>query len=157
MCDTYKSDSYYIVVFIVSFSWFLHQNCNKTIRLVHQNIWQVEILHGNICVQRISNNSSSTFPSRYPWYEPRYDKTNKMGLRPAWTQTSLRIRAVWSGSMLFATSRETDSEQHGSWSDCADAGWSGSMLDANPLCWFCRDAAHVMFIYLCMTRASKRS
>jgi hypothetical protein len=25
-----------------------------------------------------------------------------VGLRPAWIQTSLRIRAVWSGSMLFA-------------------------------------------------------
>jgi hypothetical protein len=23
------------------------------------------------------------------------------------------------------------------------AGWSGSMLVANPLCWFCRDAAHI--------------
>jgi hypothetical protein len=30
-------------------------------------------------------------------------------LRPAWFQTSLRI------------SSETDSEQHGSWTDCADA------------------------------------
>jgi hypothetical protein len=34
--------------------------------------------------------------------EPRHDKTNIMGLRPAWIPTSLRIRAVWSGSMLFA-------------------------------------------------------
>jgi hypothetical protein len=27
-------------------------------------------------------------------FEPRHDKTNIMGLRPAWIQTSLRIRAV---------------------------------------------------------------
>jgi hypothetical protein len=27
-------------------------------------------------------------------YETRHDKTNMMGLRPAWIQTSLRIRAV---------------------------------------------------------------
>jgi calmodulin len=27
-------------------------------------------------------------------YEPRHDKTNVMRLRPAWIQTSLRIRAV---------------------------------------------------------------
>jgi hypothetical protein len=27
-------------------------------------------------------------------FEPRHDKTNKVGLRPAWIQTSLRIRAV---------------------------------------------------------------
>jgi hypothetical protein len=35
-------------------------------------------------------------------YEPRHDKTNIMGLRPASIQTSLCLRAVWSGSMLFA-------------------------------------------------------
>jgi hypothetical protein len=28
-------------------------------------------------------------------FEPRHDKTNIMRLRPAWIQTSLRIRAVW--------------------------------------------------------------
>jgi hypothetical protein len=27
-------------------------------------------------------------------FEPRHDKTNNMGLLPAWIQTSLRIRAV---------------------------------------------------------------
>jgi hypothetical protein len=27
-------------------------------------------------------------------FEPRHNKTNIMGLRPAWIQTSLRIRAV---------------------------------------------------------------
>jgi hypothetical protein len=26
------------------------------------------------------------------------------------------------------------------------AGWSGSMLVANPLRWFCRDAAHIYWI-----------
>jgi hypothetical protein len=62
-------------------------------------------------------------------YEPCHDKTNIMRLRPACIQTSLRVRAVWSGSMLFIccsltnsiTNTETDSEQHGSWPDCADA------------------------------------
>jgi hypothetical protein len=28
-------------------------------------------------------------------FEPRHDKTNIMGLRPVWIQTSLRIRAVF--------------------------------------------------------------
>jgi hypothetical protein len=37
-------------------------------------------------------------------YELRHDKTNIMGLWPAWIQTSLRIRPVWSVSMLFAIS-----------------------------------------------------
>jgi hypothetical protein len=36
------------------------------------------------------------------WYEPRHDKINMMRLQPAWFQTSLCIRAVWSGSVLFA-------------------------------------------------------
>jgi hypothetical protein len=31
---------------------------------------------------------------KYNKYEPRHDKTNVMRLRPAWIQTSLRIRAV---------------------------------------------------------------
>jgi hypothetical protein len=57
--------------------------------------------------------------------EPRHDKTNILGLRPAWIQTSLHIHAVWSGSMLFAISFSTCyglvSEQHESWSDCLDA------------------------------------
>jgi hypothetical protein len=80
--------------------------------------------------------------------EPRHDKTNIMGLRPAWIQTSLRIRAVWSGSMMFTISFSTCYRVckrttwilirlHGS------AGWSGSMLVANALCWFCRDAAQI--------------
>jgi hypothetical protein len=57
-------------------------------------------------------------------YEPHHDKTNIVGLRPAWIQTSLSVRAVWSGNMLFAISFSTCnrwvSEQHGSWSDCTD-------------------------------------
>ncbi|XP_045191227.2 uncharacterized protein LOC123548063 [Mercenaria mercenaria] len=35
-------------------------------------------------------------------FEPRHEKISIVRLRPAWIQTSLRIRAVWSGSMLFA-------------------------------------------------------
>jgi hypothetical protein len=40
-------------------------------------------------------------------YEPLHDKTNITSLRAAWIQTSLRIRAVWSGPMLFAISFST--------------------------------------------------
>ena len=35
-------------------------------------------------------------------YEPRYDKTNKMSVRPAKTRISLGIRPVWSESLLSA-------------------------------------------------------
>jgi hypothetical protein len=68
-----------------------------------------------------------TFTCIFNIFEPGHDKTNIMGLRPAWIQTRLRICAVWSGSMLFAYQlyynlcRETNSEKHGPWSDCADA------------------------------------
>jgi hypothetical protein len=31
----------------------------------------------------------------------------------------------------------------------AGPGWSGSMLVANPICWFCRDAAHISNILKC--------
>jgi hypothetical protein len=53
-------------------------------------------------------------------FEPRHDKTNIVRLRPAWIQTSLRICAVWSISMLFAISFSIPvvglvSEQHGYW------------------------------------------
>jgi hypothetical protein len=58
------------------------------------------------------------------WAASRQNQ-HTLRLRPAWIQTSLCIRAVWPGSMLFVykskTSSETDSEQHGSWLDCADA------------------------------------
>ena len=36
------------------------------------------------------------------WREPRYDKTNKISVRPAKTQISLGIRPVWSESSLSA-------------------------------------------------------
>jgi hypothetical protein len=46
-----------------------------------------------------SETDSEKFDSRRfiemkKFYEPRHDKTNVMRLRPAWIQTSLRIRAV---------------------------------------------------------------
>jgi hypothetical protein len=39
--------------------------------------------------------------------KPRHDKTNIIGLRSAWIQTSLPIRTIWSGIMLFAISFST--------------------------------------------------
>jgi hypothetical protein len=56
----------------------------------------------------------SYHPCKHSIYEPCHDKTKVMRLRPAWIQTSLCIRAVWSGSMLFTyklyNSRKTDSD-----------------------------------------------
>jgi hypothetical protein len=82
-------------------------------------------------------------------FEPRYDKTNIMGLRPTWIQTSLRVRAVWSGSMLSAINFSTCYRvcKRTAWILIrlrACAGWSGSMLVANPLCWFCHGTAHLV-------------
>jgi hypothetical protein len=86
-------------------------------------------------------------------YEPRHNKTNIMGLQPAWIQTSLRIRAVWSGSMLFAISFSTCYRvcKRTAWiliSLSWWAGWSGSMLVANALCWFCHGTAHIFDIFV---------
>jgi hypothetical protein len=67
--------------------------------------------------------------------EPCHDKTNIMSLRPAW------IRAVWSGSTLFAISFSTCNRvcKRTAWILIRLRGWS--MLVANALCLFCRDAA----------------
>jgi hypothetical protein len=86
-------------------------------------------------------------------FDPPHDKTNIMGLRPAWIQTSPRIRAVWSGSMLFAISFSTCNRvgKRTTWiliRLCGCAGWSGSMLIANPLCWFRHGAAHLKNILI---------
>jgi hypothetical protein len=57
----------------------------------------------------------------------------------AFATSMCRIHSL---SVSLLSTIELVSEQHGSWSDCADAhaGWSVSMLVANPLC---RDAAHM--------------
>jgi hypothetical protein len=82
--------------------------------------------------------------------ELRHDKSNIMGLWPAWIQPSLRIRTDWSGSMLFAISFSTCYRvcKRTAWiliglRGCTD--WSGSMLIANPLCWFCLDSAQLYY------------
>jgi hypothetical protein len=53
-------------------------------------------------LERIQSPRQDLNLQRWGKNEPRHDKTNLVHLRPAWIQTSLRIRAVWSGSMLFA-------------------------------------------------------
>jgi hypothetical protein len=78
-------------------------------------------------------------------FEPCHDKTSIVRLRLAGIKTSLRIRAVWSGSMLFAFSFYTCNrvgKRTALIRPCGCAGWSGSMLVANALCWFCHDEAH---------------
>jgi hypothetical protein len=77
-----------------------------------------------------------------------------MGLRPAWIQTSLRLHAVWSGSMLFAFSFSTCNRvcKRTAWilirlRGCA--GWSGFMPVTKALRWFCRDAAHLYQLSFC--------
>jgi hypothetical protein len=73
-------------------------------------------------------------------FEPCHDKTNIMGLRPAWIHSSLRIHAVWSGSMLFAISFSTCNRvyKRTAWilirlRGCA--GWSGCKRTMLVLSW----------------------
>jgi hypothetical protein len=58
------------------------------------------------------------------------------------------------GSMLFTVSFSTCNRvgKRTAWilirlRGCA--GWSGSMLVANPLCWFCHDTTHMCFFFNC--------
>ena len=77
--------------------------------------------------------------------EPRHDKTNKMSVRPAKTQTSLGIRPVWSESSMcvhcvakYSSFLHADSED---WSD-----WSDAQADPS-LRW-----AHTHFVGFVMSR-----
>ena len=86
-------------------------------------------------------------------YEPWRDKTNKMSVRPAKTQTSLGIRPVWPESSLSAwrnlgslATHRVHSEILIRLSGCP--GWSESSLGAQSLCWFCHVAAHMGKILL---------
>jgi hypothetical protein len=66
-----------------------------------------------------------------------------MGLRLAWIQTSLRIRAVLSESMLFAISFSIYNRV-GKRTAWILIRLRESIMDANPLCWFCHGTAHLL-------------
>ena len=58
-------------------------------------------------------------------YEPRYDKTNKMSVRPAKSQISLGIRPVWSESSLSARRKLGSLATH--WAHSEDSDQFGRM------------------------------
>ena len=74
-------------------------------------------------------------------YEPRHDKTNKMCLRPAKTQISLRIRPVRSEYLLCTQWVAKDQRYLHADSGCP--GWSEASLGAHSFCWFCHVTAHI--------------
>ena len=82
-------------------------------------------------------------------YELRYDKTNKMTVRPAKTQISLGICPVWS---VFTVRMKKAwafsyplSAQRRLWSNWVDALADLSLCWAHmPFCWFCHEAAHIL-------------
>jgi hypothetical protein len=78
-------------------------------------------------------------------HEPRHDKwvCDQQGSRPTCASVQSGRDPCCSLANSF-TSRETDSEQHGVWSD-----WSASMLVANALRWFFHGAANIL-IFLVM-------
>jgi hypothetical protein len=147
--------SVYICWSIYNLSW----DKNKTtavsrIILLHKtclynyfNTTSLELYFLN-CITRIINSNSKSklfiHLEFFITFEPRHDKIN-MCLRPAWSQTSLRIRVVWSGSMLFTISFSTCNRvcKRIAWILIRLRRWSGSMLVASALCWFCHGAAHM--------------
>jgi hypothetical protein len=93
------------------------------------------------------------FSIKWKIYLSRVTTKQTMRLWPAWIQTSLRIRAVWSGFSCSLTnpitSSKTDSEQHGSWSDCAEAqaGLDPYAGRKHIILVFCRDVAHFILYW----------
>ena len=70
-----------------------------------------------------------TVSQQWCWYdlefEPRHDKTNKVTVRPAKTQTSLGIRPVWSVSSRSAWRKLGSLATH--WAHSEDSGQTGRM------------------------------
>ena len=71
-------------------------------------------------------------------------------MRPAKTQINLGIRPVWSESSLSASRNLGSLATH--WAHSEDSmrlggcpGWFESSLSAHSLCWFCHEAAHILF------------
>ena len=84
--------------------------------------------------------------------DPRYDKTNKMSVRPAKTQVSLGIHPV-SESSLSAWRNLGPSATH--WAQAKTLirlggcpGWSESSLGAHSFCWFCHVVAQIIIFAL---------
>ena len=86
--------------------------------------------------------------------KPPRDKTNKMTVRPAKTQISLGIRPVWSGCALGFKLASCGQRRLIRLGGCP--GWSESSLGAQPHCWVCHKAAHILFIHI-IGKVLKRS
>ena len=84
------------------------------------------------------------FMFRLTKYEPRHDKTNKMAVRPAKTQLSLRIRPVWSESSLSARRKPGFLATH--WAHSEDSDQTGRMPRLN---WVCAGRTLILFVLSC--------
>jgi hypothetical protein len=107
------------LLLVLLFCWYKFQNLYMSI------VWQIKLGYFKVIMARswpsckftkilalilftkINNLKYNNFYNNNFSYEPRHDKTNILRLRPAWVQTRVRLRAVWSGSMLFAFSFST--------------------------------------------------
>jgi hypothetical protein len=85
--------------------------------------------------------------------EPCHDKTNIMALWPAWFQISLRIRAFWSGSMLFAYQLLLQVEKL--IANCMDPDQTARMrrlvwihAGRKPIMLVCRDTAQILLMLI---------
>ena len=77
-------------------------------------------------------------------------KPTKWHVRPAKTQIILGICPVRSESSLYAWRKLGSLATHwlwSNWADWVDSGWSESSLGVQSLCWFCHEAAHMIFIF----------
>ena len=84
--------------------------------------------------------------------EKPHDKTNKVSVCPAKTQTSLGIHPVWSESLLSAWRKLGSLATHWAHSEDSDQtgrmpGWSESLMGAYSIYWFCHVAAQLCFCW----------
>jgi hypothetical protein len=119
----------------------IHNSLENGSRMCWKNIeWVFLLLRTNFINKHGKKIWAATWQNQHSAFATSMDPD-----QPAHPRSPIRIHAV-----LLSVSQLVIwfvGEQHGSWSDCADAQ---AGLDpcwfANPLCWFCHDAAHIRMI-----------
>jgi hypothetical protein len=117
----------------------------------------ISIIYCDIDIHELSSKTSlllSLFSWRfiflknmYIWAASRQNQHNAFATsmhpdQPVYPRSLIRIHAVRLQTLLQVVKLIANSMNHDQTANGC-AGWSGSMLVANALCWFCRDAAHI--------------
>ena len=122
----------------------IHFQCRHVEVINEENEVLPEWRSKHTFTSEINRNLYSTFHFQN---EPPHDKTNKVTVCPAKTQSSLGISPVWSGSSLkkaWVLSYPLSAQQRLR-SDWADAQADLSLCWRHmPFCWFCHEAPQIV-------------